>query len=172
MEQQCTPHQQQQASDAENRFIQFYANMASANETAKDFLELSSQQQMPTTLSESAGAGHQAGGSSSMTGLTVVAPTQATVQQAKKQVVRRAPTKVRKTSTAKKIAARRAQKKKTVKKRQTKSRSKNAIKRKRKPTGSAAAKSKAQKRRAQKGAGHRKVGVNRKRVSTNYKKKG
>ena len=181
MEQAVASPNIQQLSDTERAFIEFYTSMAthgSGSESGKDYVEFIQHEQphhaqtnaaaqknqqparaaMSSDTSTASGAVNQAGGASP--GLTVVSPTQATVQRARKETVRRAPAKMRKANTARKVSAKRSAMRKkvatTTKKRKSsgsnKKKGKRAMTAKRgRVTGRAVAKSKIQKRRVQKG---------------------
>ena len=166
--QQSTQQQQQQQhqevaqfqhlSENERRFIEFYTNMSSQqpHDSGRDFMELpcnsqlvqrqveTNKQQQQDVQTLQGAVLNQAGGSSPV-GMTIVSPTQATVQQARKQAMHRAAMKVRR---ARKVIPR---KKSMASKRKTK-----APARKKATGGRKAARAKVQKKRAQRGAGRKK----------------
>ena len=134
----------EQINDSEKAFIEFYNNMATqtTQESGAQFLEIPKPDNLQT-------------GSA----LTVVTPTQATVQRAKKQVLRKAPVALGKAKSAK-------TKKKTMRKKQVKRLSNTVVKKKAKTAklkkknagrgvGNAIRKSKLQKKRVQKGGGRK-----------------
>ena len=182
MEQAVASPNIQQLSDTERAFIEFYTSMAthgSGSESGKDYVEFTQHHEQPhhaqtnaaaqknqqparaamsSDTATTSGAVNQAGGASP--GLTVVSPTQATVQRARKETVRRAPAKMRKANTARKVSAKRSamRRKAATATKKRKSSGSNKKKGKRtmaakrgRVTGRAVAKSKIQKRRVQKG---------------------
>ena len=180
-------------SESERAFIEFYTSMSNGQVTqdaGKDYFDVSpnteTQHQQPQqqqqqqqqfaaqSMDASRGASttQQAVGSSP--GLTVVTPTQATVQRARKQTTRRLPVKARRKSAARQAKSRMqrgsAGKRRASKKTKTSSttarrnKRKASVKRKTaamkraRANGRTVAKSKIQKRRVQKGAGRRNAG--------------
>ena len=175
-QQQQSQHQEaaqfQHLSENERRFIEFYTNMSSQqpHDSGKDFMELPchsqlsqrpvesnkhhhhQQQQQQQDMQTMQGAFNQAGGASPA-GMTIVTPTQATVQQARKQVMRRAAVKVKR---ARKVLPR--------KKAMSSKRKSKAPARRKKTTGQAR-RAKVQKKRAQRGAGRKRNTISTKKSS-------